>query len=387
MQASDQAGAALLMDASSLSLSRTAFSNNTASTAGGAVVVLDGARLFCSARCNFSANSAALGGAVAVHSATVSLTDAVLVGNSAPAGLVTVIFNNQQQPAGSGGALFAANGTVRLGKCSLQDNSAEVQGGALQLMSSAADIVSSRFVSNQATSGSDSPAAPAGSQSSPTAGGAILAAVLPAANGNGSSTDEVLVRLQDSVLSSNAAGLGGALAVVGAAADTQIPSAAAATTGPSINIQFVGSTLNNNSADMSGGAVFTRLPSASLSLTRSKINGNTAAWGGGGIAAVTPAGIQLSGSTVSSNRAAYCAGMLLDTPTQASGIRSSRFEGNVAGQQAQQSRSFGQLPQWNSTGSGGGMCIIPGGTVSITAATITQNSALHGGDPGMGCRV
>jgi hypothetical protein len=97
--------------------------------------------------------------------------------------------------------------------------------------------------------------------------------------------------------------------------------------------------------------------------------------------------VSVVGSTVSSNRAAHCAGMLLDTPTHDSLVRSSRFEGNVAGQQTEDDISFGQLPQWNSTGSGGGMCIVPGGAVSITASTITQNTALHGGESTSGCRL
>lgn len=373
-------------------LSRTAFTNNSASTAGGAVVVLDGAQLSCRTRCEFTANSAALGGAVAVHSAAVNLTDAVLARNSAPAGLVTVVFNNQQQRAGSGGAVFAANGTVTLSKCSVQGNSAEVQGGALQLLSSTASLVGSKFTGNRAAPASEDSSAPAAAaEQSPTAGGAISAGLLPAAGGNSSSSKQVpgRVKLQDSVLSGNTAGLGGALAVVDAAMDTQAPAAgaAAAAAGPSLSIQLVGSSLANNSAAVSGGAVFTSLPTASLSLSDSKVSGNTAARGGGGIAAVTPAAVSVVDSTVSSNRAAHCAGMLLDTPKRDSLVRSSRFEGNVAGQQTEDGRSLGQLPQWNSTGSGGGMCIVPGGAVSITASTITQNTALHGGESTVGGRL
>jgi hypothetical protein len=362
---------------SSLAMSSTSFVNNSATAAGGALAVLDGAQLSCSSGCTFSANSAAVGGAIAVEAGTVNLTDAVLARNSASQELVSVALGNLQQRAGSGGAIFAANSTVALSKCSLQDNSAEAQGGALQLMSSAATLTGSRLISNRAAAaaaGALAAATPA--QQSTTAGGAILVGLLPAALGAGSNGSKQ-VKLQDSVLSGNTAGYGGALAAVDA--DMQRAAAGPAPRGGTLIIQLVGSSLVENTASVSGGAVFSNLPSAAVSLSGSKVTSNTAAQGGGGIAAVTPAAVQMAGSTVSGNSAAHCAGMLLDTPAQDSFVRSSRFEGNIAGQQAEDARSFGQLPQWNSTGSGGGMCIIPGAAVSITTSTITQNSALHGG--------
>jgi predicted outer membrane repeat protein len=366
---------------SSLAMSSTSFLNNSASTAGGALAVLDGAQLSCSSGCNFSANSAALGGAIAVDAGTVNLTIAVLARNSASQELVSVTLGNTQQRAGSGGAIFAANSTVALSKCSLQDNSAEAQGGALLLMSSAATLVGSRFTGNKAAAGASAPAAAA--QQMNTAGGAILVGLLPAALGAGSKGSkqvQAMVKLQDSVLSGNAAGYGGALAAMDAATDMQGAAGGPAPRGSALSIQLVGSSLVDNTASVSGGAVFSNLQSAALTLSGSKVTSNTATQGGGGIAAVTPAAVQMASSTVSGNSAAHCAGMLLDTPAQDSFVRSSRFEGNMAGQQVEDASSFGQLPQWNSTGSGGGMCIIPGAAVSVTASTITQNSALHGGE-------
>jgi predicted outer membrane repeat protein len=140
--------------------------------------------------------------------------------------------------------------------------------------------------------------------------------------------------------------------------------------------------VSNNSAAVAGGGVFTNLRSTSLTLNSIKVTGNTAAQGGGGIAAVTPASLQLASSSVSSNTASYCAGLLLDSPALKSVLHSSSFERNTAGQQSVDGRSFGQLPQWNSTGSGGGLCIIPGGPVAITKSRITQNTALFGGEAG-----
>lgn len=392
VQATDQAGACLLMAGSALALSRTAFSNNTASTAGGAVSVLDGAKLSCSSRCNFSANSAALGGAIAVQSSSVSLTDTVLAKNFAPAALVTVVYAKSQIRAGSGGAVFAANASLSLSSSSLQDNSAEARGGALQLLSSTASLVGTKLTGNKAA------AAAAGAASSPagvnatgaaaaasrlaTAGGAILAGLLPAGS---NSSKPAQLRLQDCVLNSNTAGYGGALAAVDIAADVQQAPAAAAAAPPAaapLSIVVAGSSLSNNAAGVSGGAIFTSLPSTSLTLNSSKVTSNTAAEGGGGIAAVTPAAVDVVGSSVSGNQAAFCAGMLLDTPARASAVRSSRFERNLAVQQQGDSSSFGQLPRWNSSGSGGGMCIIPGGPVAVTKSTITQNTALHGGRRG-----
>ena len=376
------------MAGSSLALSRTVFSNNSASTAGGAVSVLDGAKLSCSSRCNFSTNSAALGGAIAAHSASVNLTDTVLVRNTAPAELVTVTFATQLQRAGSGGAVFAANASLSLSRSSLQDNSAEARGGALQLLSSAASLVGTKLTGNRAaaaaassTAGANITAAAAGNQVT-TAGGAILVGLLPVA-GNGSKQVQLL--LQDCVLSGNTAGFGGAVAAVDVTADAQQAGAAGTgmqTLAASLSIVLVGSSLSNNAAGVSGGALFTSLPSASLTLNNSKVSSNTAAEGGGGIAAVTPAAVEVVGSSMSGNQAAFCAGMLLDTPARASAVRGSRFERNVAMQQLGDGSSFGQLPSWNSSGSGGGMCIIPGGPVAVTKSTITLNTALYGGRSG-----
>jgi hypothetical protein len=177
---------------------------------------------------------------------------------------------------------------------------------------------------------------------------------------------------------------------VDVAADVQqAPAAATGVQPPAapLSIVLVGSFLSNNAAGVSGGAVFTSLPSASLTLNNSKVSSNTAAEGGGGIAAVTPAAVEVVGSSVSGNQAAFCAGMLLDTSARASAVRGSRFEGNVAMQQLGNSNSFGQLPRWNSSGSGGGMCIIPGGPVAVTKSTITLNTALYGGRLGPGLSV
>lgn len=379
---------------SSLTLSRSVFSNNTASTAGGAVLVLDSARLSCSGRCNFSSNSAALGGAIAVQSGSVSLSDAVLGGNYAPAGLVTVMFGNNQQRAGSGGAVFAANATLKLSKSVLQGNRAEVQGGALQLLSTAAVLAGTRLINNKAAPAlvqDSTGAAAAAPQQAPTAGGAILVGLLPpaAVSTNTSGKPKAQLTLQDCVLSSNMAGFGGAIAAVDSAVSLEAGAAAAAPGVGSagradtpLSILLSDSSVSNNSAGIAGGGVFTNLRSASLTLNSSKVTSNTAAQGGGGIAAVTPASLQLSSSSVSNNKAAHCAGLLLDSPAQKSAVHSSTFDRNAAGQRTSDARSFGQLPQWNSTGSGGGLCIIPDGPVSITKSSITQNTALFGGEAG-----
>jgi predicted outer membrane repeat protein len=385
---------------SSLTLSRSSFSNNSASTAGGAVLVLDSAQVSCSGRCNFSSNSAALGGAIAVQSGSVSLSDAVLGGNYASAGLVTVMFGNSQQRAGSGGAVFAANATLKLSRSILQGNRAEVQGGALQLLSTAAVLTATRLINNMAAPASaqhsTGPAAAAAIQADPTAGGAILVGLLPpaaaaASTNSSSSKPKAHLTLHDCVLSSNMAGFGGAIAAVDTAVSLEAGAAAAAAAqgvrsagraDTPLSILLAGCSVSNNSAAVAGGGVFTNLRSTSLTLNSIKVTGNTAAQGGGGIAAVTPASLQLASSSVSSNTASYCAGLLLDSPALKSVLHSSSFERNTAGQQSVDGRSFGQLPQWNSTGSGGGLCIIPGGPVAITKSRITQNTALFGGEAG-----
>jgi hypothetical protein len=300
------------------------------------------------------------------------------------------MFGNSQQRAGSGGAVFAANATLKLSKSVLQGNRAEVQGGALQLLSTAAVLAGTRLINNKAQDSME--AAAASPQQASTAGGAILVGLLPAAavSSNTSSSPKAQLTLQDCVLSSNAAGFGGAIAAVDTAVSSEAGATAAAPGVGSaeradtpLSILLSDSSVSNNSAAVAGGGVFMNLRSASLTLNSSKVTINTAAQGGGGIAAVTPASLQLSSSSVSSNKAAHCAGLLLDSPAQKSVVHSSTFERNVAGQRLSDGRSFGQLPQWNSTGSGGGLCIIPAAPVSITKSSITQNSALFGGKAGM----
>jgi hypothetical protein len=295
------------------------------------------------------------------------------------------VYAKSQMRAGSGGALFAANASLILDRSVLQDNSAEARGGAMQLLSSTAILVGTKLSGNRAVaavSGSAAGGNATAASQATTAGGAILAGLLPASSNSSKQTRLVL---QDCVLSSNVASFGGAVAAVDTAADVQTPAAAAGAGAPPLpsaplSVVIVGSSLNNNVAGVSGGAVYTSLPSASLSLNNSKVSSNTAAEGGGGIAAVTPGAVDVFGSSVSGNQATFCAGMLLDTPARASAVRSSRIDSNTAVQQhVDDDSSFGQLPAWNSSGSGGGMCIIPGGPVSITKSTITQNTALYGG--------
>jgi predicted outer membrane repeat protein len=391
------------MDGSQLTLARSSCSNNSAASAGGAFVVLDGAKLACSGRCTFAANSAALGGAIAAQSAAVALTDAVLASNTAPGDLVTVAFGNSQQRAGSGGALFAANATVQLRSSSFRRNTADVQGGALQLVSSRAVAVGTTFVGNKAAASGDTVTGAAGQQQQQqraTAGGAIAVGLLPSAS-SGNKMQAAVLSLQRCTLSDNSAGFGGAVAAINTEVDLQAPApsdtSAAVSAGAAapVSISLNDSVASNNTAAVAGGGLFSNLPGAAISISGSKVLSNTAGRGGGGLAAVTPASFNTASSSVSSNTATYCGGLLLDTPAKDSRFQGSRFESNTAGQldaQEQQAgaegrqllasseASFGQLPKWNNTGSGGGMCIAPGGVVSVTKSIITKNSALHGGE-------
>jgi hypothetical protein len=405
LQAADRAGAFQVLQGS-LSLVNTSLTNNTASSAAGGILLQDGATLSCK-QCILEGNRAAAGAAVAAESAALQLERTSVVRNTAPADLVSVSTAAGQQPAGSGAGIWAHSSLVKLIDSKFDFNSADLQGGAIHAINSSITGAGSSFVGNLAQRLEESAA-----NLQDTAGGAIHVS-LGLAPGS--------LRLRLCKLSSNVAGSGGAIAISqqdtssqqGGASDLpaavgrklqqaqqrkQHASAANPDSGQHKLFVLLEDTqlLNNSASAGFGGGLYSNIPGVFFNFTNSKFGGNTAIQSGGGIALQNPASLHMLGTSMASNAASSCGGLLLSHPESASAIIRTTFSDNVAaGTAARQARagaasisstadsSLGQLPGYNSSGSGGGLCVVLAGTpVAVKGSIITGNTALHGGELG-----
>jgi hypothetical protein len=414
LQAADRAGAVQVLQAS-ISLVNSSLTNNAASSAAGGIFLQDGATLSCK-RCILKANQAAIGGAIAAESSAVELTGTAVEQNIAPSDLVSVATAAGQQPAGSGAGIWAHSSTVKLTDSRFDFNKADLQGGAIHAVNSSTTVSGASFVGNKAQRARRSGSA--GLQES--FGGAIYAVMGP---------HKSSLQLRKCVLSLNVAGTGGAIAVVSHSSDRQQaaelqPSTAAGrklqqakkpgngavaaagvhpATAHKVFVLLEGTHISNNVATAgSGGGLYSSSPFVFVNITSSNFSSNTATRSGGGAAVVGATGFSMQGGSITGNMASSCGGLLLLHPETAADITQSSFTGNLAAavisaaseatRAAQGSNSsstsssgddssLGQLPVYNSTGSGGALCVVLArAPVEFHSSSMTGNTALHGGE-------
>lgn len=405
LQAADRAGAIQVLQGR-LSLVNTNLTGNTASTAAGGILLQDGATLSCK-QCILQGNQAAIGAAIAAESSVLLLARTLVLGNTAPADLVGVSTAAGQQSAGSGAGIWAHSSQVKVTDSRFDFNIADLQGGAVHAINSSITAAGSSFVGNLAQKAEASPA-----NLQDTVGGAIHISLGP---GVGS------LQLLTCTFTSNVAGSGGAVAVSTQDSSSQQDNASgpAAVAGRKLqqvqtrkqHTSAAGSAsrhklfvlvedtqvLNNSAAAGSGGGLYSSIPGVFFNITNSNFIGNTAFQSGGSIALHSPAGLHMLRTTVASSTASSCGGLLLSHPQTASAIKQSTFSGNVAADAAvpqirvgaagisvlssATDSSLGQLPAYNSSGSGGGLCVVlAGAPVTISSSSVTGNTALHGGE-------
>jgi hypothetical protein len=410
LQAADRAGAVQVLQAS-ISLVNSSLTNNTASSAAGGIFLQDGVTLSCK-RCIMEANRAAIGGAIAAESSAVELTGTMVEQNVASSDLVSVPTAAGQQPAGSGAGIWAHSSTVKLTDSRFDFNKADLQGGAIHAANSSVTIIGALFVGNKAQR--------AGRSGTPglqeTFGGAIHTVMGPHISS---------LQLRKCAMSLNSAGTGGAMAVILHGSDTQQaaelqPSTAAgrklqqanrpangavaaagvdSVTAHKVFVLLEGTEISNNSATAgSGGGLYSSSPFVFVDITSSNFSSNSATRSGGGVAVASPYGFSMQGGSMTDNMASSCGGLLLLHPKSASNITQSSFSGNQALTAAAQATradqgsnrssrsssdddsSLGQLPTYNSTGSGGALCVVLArAPVKVHSSSVKGNTALHGG--------
>ncbi|KAF6259901.1 hypothetical protein COO60DRAFT_944613 [Scenedesmus sp. NREL 46B-D3] len=407
-KAADRAGAVQILQGS-INLVNSSLTGNIASSAAGGIFLQDGATLSCK-QCTLQANRAAVGAAIAAEASTIQLAGTSVLRNVALGELVSVPTAAGQQPAGCGAGIWADSSVVKLTSSRFDSNQADLQGGAIHATNSSIIGTGSSFVGNQAHNlGRQGTADLQG-----TSGGAIHASVGPAAGS---------LQLHACDLSTNVAGTGGAIAAV-ASRDTNSQQVAGSTSAAAAgrvlqqarklkqHAAIVPAStdqayilledtrgFNNSATAGSGGGLFCSSPGVFVNITNSSFSSNSAVQSGGGMALLGPASVLLQGSSLALNAASSCGGLLLLHPKAASEIIRSSFDGNVAalgtgrpGSQGTQGSSsssssssnaestLGQLPDYNSTGSGGGLCLVlAGAPVTISDGIMTENTALHGG--------
>ena len=336
-------GGAVDVESNNVLINNTEFNYNTAKS-GGAVEVISSTIVIT--WCNFTYNEAFLyGGAIYFGpGSSVSISDSILTSNRAE----------------FGGAIHIWLGSVFMSNCTVTNNMADVNGGAISgNVSSTLSISDSILTNNRADYGgaidvyscsvsiSDSELT---NNSADKSGGVI-------------NVDSGSVSISDSILTSNRAEFGGVIDVwLGSVfmSNCTVTNNMADGNGGAIHcnagstVSISDSTLTKNKAHDYGGAI--DVYSCSVSISDSELTNNSAGSDGGAIGIYT-GGVSISNSTLSKNKADY-----------GGAIRVSL--GNV-------SISYSTLSK-NEADYGGAISIFSG-TVSISDSTLKKNSADHNG--------
>jgi CSLREA domain-containing protein len=291
--------------ASTVNLTRSTVSGNSASQNGGGIVAVSTATLTHSA---VSGNSAGQdGGGIAAE--RITLTDSTVAGNTAG--------------RFAGGIATGTDGTVTLAGSTVSGNHAGRDGGGID-----AGTVN---LTNSAVSG-NSAGGDGGGISAFTATLTSSAVSGNSASGVGGGIDAGTATLSRSAVIGNFASFGGGIFAPAAAMLTgSTVSGNHATAGPGGGIDtttatLIGSTVSGNSATGAGGGI----DAMTATLTNSTVSGNSAGGNGGGIIAgsVNGGGLTLLNVTVTENSAHAGGGVVLDAHGTSS-VKNSIIAGNL----------------------------------------------------------
>jgi len=345
-QASVEGGAVRATSSSSYtatgSLSVTSFMMNSAGLGG--AVSLDSASLTSSSGVIFSQNNATDGGAVSAVNDS-SVTD---IGSNFSANAATL----------SGGALFASNSTLSLTASFIEDNSASSEGGGMALSSGL--VTASGIVVGSNTAG----------------------------RGGGMAINGTLVMAGSCEVKDNAAtgSFGGALWL---GADGELTSAGSswtqniAASGGAIfsaggTVGITSDVFSLNVATENGGALYAS--GGVLAADQCKIMSNTAVEEGGGLFATDECTVTDTASMFEANTATNAFGGAMSVSNSMLSLTLTTIKSNTAavhggGVYATSSpiTASGVTVLWNSAVSGAGM--ISNGTVTLSACNFTANTA------------
>lgn len=403
-----------------LTINEATLTNGNASGggAGGAFYIINGATVILnnsvvSDNMATGSPSSGQGGAVFLFGAgsTLVLNDSTLATNSAQnnaggaiwSGAGThITLNNStvisNTASGSGGGIYTA-GFLTVTNSLFEQNESGLSGGSIWLNQFATTNISqTQFLSNTAQASGGA-----------MLGGGVLTIVNSTFRGNevvgfgggAIRLDNGILTLQGSEVVSNTAVFGGGLRIEGADTaniiDSHIHNNTSTQEGGGISsagiVHLTNSTVSDNQAGTSAGAVFVSGTATELTLTQSNILSNTAVANNGGGLWVSGSGsnVTIERSTIMSNTASESGGGAWFGDTTAD-INRSTIAANTANQgNGGGIRSVGTLTLTNSTVSGNqttdagtlGGGLFNGGTMTINSSTITRNWA-RGGYPGGG---
>lgn len=336
------------------------------------------------------------------NNSTVTLTDAIVSGNTAATGNGGGVFNNgsltvtrsslSSNSADYGGGVYNDAGSVTIIEGSFTSNSAATDGGGLYNNRSAAVTMRGSTVTGNSAgrdgggihnndSGTlivqDSTLA---SNVAVDEGGAVfneLAAVTTITNstlafnradsGAGIFNEDGVVTLSLSALSANEASTdGGALYVTSAgvvnASNVTVSGNQAGNNGGGLwsdgTVSLSDARILDNAASGSGGGIRN---TRSLTVQASEISGNAAGAGGGGIDSSSAGSVSLTSTEIAANTAGLNGGGINNSGMSTVSLVLSTIEGNSA------------------VGMGGGLSQTSLGTVSVLNSTVALNTAASGG--------
>ena len=351
------AAAGAFVQGGSLTVTETSVAENTAPGAAGGIYLFASTGTFTDAtlsanKSTGTATNQGVGGAVYVFGGTLSMTGGLVDGNTAAVNGGGIYLNTATSTIsgttqstnkalgtaanqGQGGAVYALNGTLTLTNGSLGANEAGVVGGALYSSGTPVIATGTEILANKAQAGAGLYA---------LGGGLALHGVLAQGNTTTATTasnvggalvagNATVLIDQDSSISGNASGFGGAAYVLGG------------------SLTIEDSTIGQNTGAQSGGGIVTAAP---VVIRRSTFEDNSTPVSAGAIYANTKT-LLIEDSTLRGNSAGFQGGGLV-TRNVTGTVRRSTVNGNIG--------TFSQ-----------GAALVTGGAVTFENSTVSQNTS------------
>jgi predicted outer membrane repeat protein len=338
-----------IRNTSTLTVTDSTFSGNQATNAGGAIDN-DHGNLTVSG-CTFSSNSAIFGGAIYNNGGSAAVTNCSFSANS--------VANNG---LGRGGALYNQGGTLAVVNSTLDNNTSDFRGGAIDnVLGGEVTVTGSTLTGNSAHSSGGAITNESGTltvYASTLSGNSVTAA-----GGTGGAVDNLdILTVNGGLVSNNSASNGGAIF------------------NDTAGVATIGTALSGNRATNTGGALYNN--GGSMAVVNAPLTSNFADDVGGAIDNVGNGQLSVTNSTLTANKATNNGGAV-DNESGTLTVTGSTFASNYAangGALANNDKLTvdGGTLAHNSAGRGGAILNDTNGTATVTA-TLTGNMAVNNG--------
>ena len=248
---------------------------------------------------------------------------------------VTVTNNKATGTAGSGGGVFGLAGTISITNSTLNANSANRAGGAIEVVNGVLNITNSNLTNNDVDGGAGTPA--------PGNGGALHVSAVVTTTISGGNVTGNLARREGGGLWNQT---GSTMTASNVKIDNNIAKGNGTTFGGGgifVNggnvIVTTSSITNNSSTGAAGNGGGVHVKTGSASITTTTISGNSSAANGGGI--FSNAALNVNASTVANNTALVNGGGISNTSASVPMLKNTIVASNIAATDADVSSTTG----------------------------------------------